>query len=161
PSADVMQAVGSSAPVDAPAAPDRGKTVRKASTGSAKAAAPKPRPAKVALAAAVSQPLPRASGLAAAMGRTKEIVADVASEPLLLPTPRAGKADDLKRIKGVGPALEKLLNEVGVWHFDQIASWKARDIAFVDSRMQTFKGRITRDEWVRQARALTRDGGAA
>ncbi len=103
---------------------------------------------------------PRASGLAAAMGRTKEAAADAPSEPLLLLAPREGGADDLKLIRGIGPALERLLNDVGVWHFDQIASWKARDIAFVDDKMPTFKGRITRDEWVKQARALARSGGA-
>ncbi|MCY1125935.1 hypothetical protein OU426_03630 [Frigidibacter sp. RF13] len=101
-----------------------------------------------------------AKGIEAAMGRTHE-EAVAAAEPLLLLAPRDGKADDLKLISGVGPALEKLLNEVGVWHFDQIASWKAKDIAFVDAKLKTFKGRITRDEWVKQARALARKGGEA
>jgi NADH-quinone oxidoreductase subunit E len=55
---------------------------------------------------------------------------------------------------GIGPSLERVLNEAGVWHFDQIASWKARDIAFIDSRIKGFKGRITRDGWVAQARDL-------
>lgn len=100
---------------------------------------------------------PRASGLDAAIGRTKEAAAQQ-DAPLLLLQPRGGKGDDLKQIVGVGPALERLLNEVGVWHFDQIAAWKARDIAFVDSKMKTFKGRITRDEWVKQARTLARGG---
>ncbi|PKP74079.1 MAG: hypothetical protein CVT84_10280 [Alphaproteobacteria bacterium HGW-Alphaproteobacteria-6] len=76
----------------------------------------------------------------------------------MLAAPRGGVADDLKMIRGVGPALERVLNGIGVWHFDQIASWKARDIAFVDSRMDRFKGRITRDEWVAQARILARGG---
>ena len=101
-----------------------------------------------------------AKGIEAAMGRTHE-EAVAAAEPLLLLAPRGGRADDLKLISGVGPALEKLLNEVGVWHFDQIASWKAKDIAFVDAKLKTFKGRITRDEWVKQARALARTGGEA
>lgn len=94
-----------------------------------------------------------ATGLDAAMGRTKEASSE---ETVLLSRPRGGKGDDLKLIVGVGPKLEKLLNEIGVWHFDQIASWKARDIALVDSKMANFKGRITRDGWVKQARALAK-----
>lgn len=94
---------------------------------------------------------PKASGLGMAMERNKE---RRLGEPELLLAPRGGVSDDLKLIVGVGPALEKLLNSVGVWHFDQIASWKAKDIAFVDGKMANFKGRITRDEWVKQARAL-------
>lgn len=98
----------------------------------------------------------RASGLDAAMGRSKEASSE---ETVLLRRPRGDKGDDLKLIVGVGPKLEKLLNDIGVWHFDQIASWKARDIALVDSKMENFKGRITRDGWVKQARALAK--GAA
>jgi NADH-quinone oxidoreductase subunit E len=71
-----------------------------------------------------------------------------------LATPRGGKPDDLKLIRGIGPALEQLLNAQGVWHFDQIAAWKARDIAAIDARLGRFYGRITRDGWVRQARIL-------
>jgi NADH-quinone oxidoreductase subunit E len=73
---------------------------------------------------------------------------------LRLDAPRDGKADDLKLIRGVGPSLEQLLNSEGIWHFDQIAAWKARDIAEIDARLGRFRGRITRDEWVRQARIL-------
>ncbi len=119
--------------------------------------------AKAPVAAAVepaSAPRPRASGMDAAMGKSRDPVAS-ATAPLLLAQPRDGKGDDLKAIRGIGPALESLLHDIGVWHFDQIAAWKARDIAFVDSKMEGFKGRITRDEWVKQARALAqaRKGG--
>ncbi|KPP87109.1 MAG: NADH-quinone oxidoreductase subunit NuoE [Rhodobacteraceae bacterium HLUCCA08] len=64
-----------------------------------------------------------------------------------------GAADDLKRISGVGPKLEALLNEMGFWHFHQIAAWGAQEIAWVDARLK-FKGRIERDDWVAQARKL-------
>lgn len=95
-----------------------------------------------------------AQGLDAALAKSKD--EPKAGEPEMLAAPRGGKADDLKMIKGVGPKLEALLNEVGVWHFDQIASWKAKDIAFVDEKMVGFHGRITRDEWVRQAKVLAK-----
>ena len=102
----------------------------------------------------------RASGLDAAMGKTKDAPARSAA-PLLLNAPRGGKGDDLKLIIGIGPVLEKLLNGVGVWHFDQMASWKAKDIAFVDGKMEGFHGRITRDEWVKQAKILAKGGTVA
>ncbi len=76
-------------------------------------------------------------------------------KPELLTKPR-GKADDLKLIWGVGPALEKMLNKMGVWHFDQIAQWSAKDLAWVDERLEGFKGRAKRDEWVKQAKKLAK-----
>ena len=69
--------------------------------------------------------------------------------------PRAGGADDLKLIKGVGPQLEGVLNDMGFWHFDQIAKWKKSDVAWVDSRLK-FKGRIERDNWIAQAKKLAK-----
>jgi predicted flap endonuclease-1-like 5' DNA nuclease len=65
-----------------------------------------------------------------------------------------GAPDDLKLLKGVGEKLNTLLNNLGVYHFRQIAGWTAEDIALVDSKLEQFKGRIVRDEWVAQARLL-------
>ena len=70
--------------------------------------------------------------------------------PELLSAARENGADDLKRISGVGPKLEGILNDMGFYHFDQIASWGPSEIAWVDSRLK-FKGRIVRDNWVAQA----------
>ena len=75
--------------------------------------------------------------------------------------PRAGGADDLKRIKGVGPKLEKLLNTLGFWHFDQIAAWGASEVAWVDDNLEGFKGRVSRDVWVDQAKLLAEGGETA
>jgi NADH-quinone oxidoreductase subunit E len=71
-----------------------------------------------------------------------------------------GKADDLKLIHGVGPALEKLLNKIGVWHFDQIANWSAKELAWIDEKLEGFKGRAKRDDWIRQAKKLATEGAA-
>jgi len=80
--------------------------------------------------------------------------ADVAEKkPRTMKAPRKARADDLKQLKGVGPKLEQTLNELGFWHFDQIAAWGAAEIEWVDARLK-FKGRITRDNWVDQAKAL-------
>ena len=63
-------------------------------------------------------------------------------------------ADDLKRIKGVGPRIEDLLNDRGIFHFHQIAAWKEEDIADIE-RALNFNGRVTRDDWIGQAARLT------
>ncbi len=65
----------------------------------------------------------------------------------------AGPADDLKKISGVGPALETKLHALGVTRFEQIAAFTPEDIQRVDDAL-SFKGRIERDDWVGQARAL-------
>ena len=67
---------------------------------------------------------------------------------------RGGTPDDLKLIKGVGPKLEKLLHSLGFYHFDQVAAWSEEEIAWVDHNLEGFKGRVTRDNWVAQARDL-------
>lgn len=117
------------------------------SRAAAKTAGPKP---------AAPKP-PRASGLDFAVNKSKQAVPATAA-PEMLAVPRNGKADDLKEIRGVGPVIETLLNRLGFWHFDQIAGWKARDIAYVDERLVGFHGRISRDEWVRQAQMLAAGG---
>ncbi|MEL7116287.1 MAG: hypothetical protein AAGP08_11980, partial [Pseudomonadota bacterium] len=68
-----------------------------------------------------------------------------------------GDADDLKKIKGVGPGLEKTLNEMGIYKFAQIATWGPGEIAWVDARLK-FKGRITRDDWIGQAKEFSGQG---
>ncbi len=64
-----------------------------------------------------------------------------------------GKADDLQRIKGIGGTLNGVLNNLGVYHFSQIASWEKDEIAWVDEHL-SFSGRIEREEWVPQAKKL-------
>lgn len=73
--------------------------------------------------------------------------------PETLEGARDGKPDDLKLLKGVGPKLEQMLNELGFYHFDQIAAWTPLQIAWVDARLK-FKGRIERDGWIEQATML-------
>ncbi len=78
-------------------------------------------------------------------------------KPRTMSAPRKAGADDLKRISGVGPKLEALLNEMGFWHFDQISKWTSEEIAWVDARLK-FKGRIERDDWVSQATQYAAEG---
>jgi large subunit ribosomal protein L21 len=84
-----------------------------------------------------------------------EKVEDAGAEgelPVLFTAPE-GAADDLKKISGVGPVLEKKLNALGITTYAQVAAFTAEDIARVDDAL-SFKGRIERDNWVQQASEL-------
>lgn len=82
----------------------------------------------------------------------------VPRRPAALSAARNGQPDDLKRIKGIGPKMELLCHSLGFYHLDQIAGWSAEEIAWVDDNLEGFKGRVTRDEWVAQARLLAAGG---
>jgi predicted flap endonuclease-1-like 5' DNA nuclease len=62
--------------------------------------------------------------------------------------------DDLKEIKGVGPAIEKTLNDLGIYHFNQIAEMSEYDIDRVARQLKGFRSRIYRENWIGQARDL-------
>jgi len=83
-----------------------------------------------------------------------------APKPKVLYTdgPTAGKPDDLKLIKGIGPKFEKDLNKKGIYYFRQIAAWKAGDVKMVEGVIDSFPGRIQRDEWIKQAKGLSKGG---
>ncbi|MCI2398023.1 NADH:quinone oxidoreductase [Aliiroseovarius subalbicans] len=118
--------------------------------------------AKAAKPAAKSaKPAAKAAAKPAAKAAAKPKRAPVAKDgkPETLSAARSGGADDLKQLKGVGPGLEKTLNELGFYHFDQIAGWRKKEVEWVDSRLK-FKGRIERDEWIKQAKALAKTGKA-
>ncbi len=86
--------------------------------------------------------------------RYRDLVVDIENNalPPLLDGPHA--PDDLKLIVGVGPVLERMLHQLGVTTYRQIARWSERDIDEFDARLAEFPGRIRRDGWVAQARAL-------
>lgn len=69
----------------------------------------------------------------------------------------AGKADDLKLISGVGPVLEGKLNAIGITTWAQVAALKKADIAKLEDHL-AFPGRVARDEWIKQAKALAKGG---
>ncbi len=83
------------------------------------------------------------------------------TRPQALQAARAGKPDDLKIIVGIGPKLELLCHSLGFYHFDQIAAWTDAEIAWVDDNLEGFRGRVTRDKWVEQARVLASGGTTA
>jgi predicted flap endonuclease-1-like 5' DNA nuclease len=75
------------------------------------------------------------------------------AKPKGLAAPRGGKADDLKRIRGIGKQNEGRLHALGIWHFDQVAAWSADEALWVGSYL-AFPGRIEREEWISQAKVL-------
>ncbi len=83
---------------------------------------------------------------------------DEGRKPQVLSGPKDGQADDLKQIKGVGPKLEQMLQSIGFYHFTQIASWTEEEVAWVDANLKGFKGRVSRDNWVEQAKVLATGG---
>lgn len=70
------------------------------------------------------------------------------------PGPGAAAPDDLKAIRGIGPKLEAALNAKGVVQLAQIAAWSPEEVAWWDENLEGFRGRVTRDGWVDQARRL-------
>jgi len=76
----------------------------------------------------------------------------------LLSAPKADRPqDDLKRIKGIGVKIEALLNEIGVYYFEQIATWTEKEAAWIDHKV-SFPGRALRDDWIGQAKLLAAGG---
>ncbi len=147
---------GSKVKVKAPKS--EGTAAKSASQSAAKTASTK---AEKAGAKAESKPKSTKTGAAAksppkktAKPSTSTEVVDPGRRPEALSAPRDGGADDLKLIKGVGPKLEKLLFSLGFYHFDQVAKWDAKEVAWVDQNLEGFKGRVSRDEWVAQAKVL-------
>jgi len=126
-------------------------------SGRADAAGARPGPA-TAPAAAPAKPAPAVPASVAAPAAVGTAQARAGRAPELLSAPRGGKGDDLKKIKGVGPKLEQELNAEGVWHYDQIAAWSAEEVAWADEHLVRFKGRVSRDDWVGQAKTLAAGG---
>ena len=105
-------------------------------------------------AAKTSAPKAKAAAKPKAAPKSVEKATVAAKKPRTMKAPRKAGADDLKMIKGVGPKLETMLNELGFYHFDQIALWSAAEVAWVNDNLTGFKGRVSRANWVEQARKL-------
>jgi len=103
----------------------------------------------------LSRPLAFSADEARATGVQNEapIVGPIpdARKPQGLAGARDSVPDKLQTIDGIGPVLESLCHEMGIYHFDQIAAWSAAETAWMDANLRGFKGRVTRDKWVRQA----------
>ena len=149
------QAPPKAAPPKPKAAEPKPKTAAKTSAKPASTsteAAPRPRAAKPAPKAA--KPAQKAAKPAPAAA--KPVASD--GKPEMLSAARTGGPDDLKMIKGVGPKLESELHRMGVYHFDQVAAWRKKEVEWMDENLEGVRGRVSRDDWVKQATILAKGG---
>lgn len=75
------------------------------------------------------------------------------TKPDILKAPRDGKADDLTKIKGIGVAIQKKLNNAGIFHLDQLIDLNAEQQKWLGEQIN-FRGRVEREEWVAQAKKI-------
>ncbi len=148
PAATVAQDSGTDTPVEAPAAPEPAQADEKPLVTTAEGET------LADLADSINADTPPEPA-------AEPSAPEAGARPAALSEARDGKGDDLKKIKGVGPKMEKMLNEMGFFHFDQIAAWTEAEVAWVDENLQGFKGRVTRDNWVEQAKTLAEGGETA
>ncbi len=134
----------------------RDKEAKQAAKTLKAAASEKPAAEKAAIPAAapVAKAAPKKAAKAAAAAKP---TLDDKRRPAGIARPAA--IDDLKLISGVGPKIESILHELGIFQFAQVAAWTKDQREWVDSYL-SFSGRIDRDEWVKQAKALAKGGVA-
>jgi NADH-quinone oxidoreductase subunit E len=88
----------------------------------------------------------------AAPAAAPEAEAEELEKPQFLNEPD-GEPDDLKQINGIGPKLEVVLHDLGIYHFAQIAALSDEDAERIDGYLK-FKGRIQREGWIEQAKNI-------
>jgi peptide/nickel transport system ATP-binding protein len=136
-SSEVKPALASTPKEEAEQKGKRGQKPRAVKT------APSPAAARAAIGAKPAKKVPSPS---AEKGRPQGIA-------------RPATPDDLKMISGVGPKIEGILHSLDIYSFAQVASWKKAEREWVDDHLR-FHGRIEREDWVKQAKALARGGEA-
>ena len=117
--------------------------LRAAPPAGAAASAPEAKPKRKSEPKARPKPTPKTES---------EPAAPASPEPVALAAPDDG-GDDLKRISGIGPKIEGILHELGVYYFRQIADWTPENVDWVNEKLR-FKGRIEREKWIEQAKTM-------
>jgi predicted flap endonuclease-1-like 5' DNA nuclease len=150
-------------------AADTGAADGRAGAGSGQAAVVAGETAVTALGVAADSPRDVegvASGSSAATTTPAAVAAGVSASaagnlpgmrPAALTAPQGGKADDLKRIRGIGRVNEAKLHDLGIYHFAQIAVWTPENVEWAGEYL-SFPGRIEREDWVGQAKVLAKGG---
>jgi poly(3-hydroxybutyrate) depolymerase len=143
---DAKAATVKAAPAKAEAKPAPAKTAP------AVAASPKPASKAPAAKAATAKPAPaKAATAKAAAAKPRAVRAATLSE-IVMPKP-AGEPDDLTLIRGIGEKLAETLRGLGIFHFSQLSALSAKAAEELDAKL-SFRGRIKRDDWIGQAKAL-------
>lgn len=83
-----------------------------------------------------------------------EVIAETEDLPEFVLTAKPDVADDLKIISGIGPVMERMLNDLGIYKFEQVAQFSPEDEAWVSKHIETFPDRIYDDHWVKQAKEI-------
>jgi len=109
-------------------------------------------PAARSTSIAISSPAPRSTASAAEAPLVEELPAETAWTSLESLSGPRGIADDLKKLTGVSPAIEKKLTDLGIFHYSQIAGLNAADAHRLGEEVG-LPGRV--DGWVAQAKELT------
>ena len=142
------------------AEPSVEKVVKQRAPAKPKAAAPAPLMSAPAPKAPAKAAKPATKAPAKAPAKTasqpKPSLEDV-RRPKSIERPKT--VDDLKLISGVGPKTERILHDLGIFTFAQVAGWNAEQREWVDGYL-AFSGRIEREDWMKQARALAKGGVA-
>ena len=148
-------------------APEGDRALKK--PGAAKAAGASANPtAKLASTAAAVKPKAKPKAAVSSGNPTMKLAATASGAAKPAKATGAGKdrpkgiakpktPDDLKMISGVGPKIEGILHSLGIYTFAQVAAWKKAERDWVDDYLK-FKGRIEREDWVKQAKALAKGG---
>lgn len=142
----------------------RGTPAAPSGAGTANASAPASAPLMSTSSAAASttaKPAPKAAAAkkpaatktATAKPAAKTAAPKPAAKKAAAPTAAAGKADNLRRLIGIGPVNEKLLKGQGVTTYAQIAAWTDADVKRIEEVLN-FDGRIAREKWIEQAKLL-------
>ena len=79
---------------------------------------------------------------------------NIYNKPLIRSAPRPKGKDNLQEIEGIDAAMEERLNELGVFHFDQIAKWSAKNCHWVEEYLVLEDSQIKEDNWIGQAKNL-------
>ncbi len=114
---------------------------------------------------ALESRLPSSSDVDRLAQAVRDLQAQMAQEPASIPSATesiapSGQPDPLTRISGIGTKLERTLNDLGIYYFRQIADWTPDDLEYVGRHLEGFKGRIVREEWVKQAKHLVAENTA-
>jgi peptide/nickel transport system ATP-binding protein len=118
-----------------------------------------PAAARAAIGAKPAKAPSRAKAATSALVAKPSAASPAAEKGRPLPIARPATPDDLKMISGVGPKIEGILHSLGIYTFAQVASWKKAEREWVDDHLR-FHGRIEREDWVKQAKALAKGGEA-
>ena len=80
---------------------------------------------------------------------------NIYNKPLIRSAPRPMGKDDLQGIEGIDAQMEERLNELGIFHFDQIAKWSAKNCHWVEEYLTLEDDQIKEENWIEQAKSLT------